>query len=116
MLQAPAGLLEATLQLRLRAAFVGSGSVRLTFVRVLLPVFVAVMKKPIWLPADTDTASAVLVMVRPGTWTQMPSRSVFWVLPDVTVAVLSMLAVWPLMVTLQGAIAPPPPAGAEVGL
>src|SRR3954447_11666000 len=98
-----------------RPVIVGSGSLRLTAVSVVLPVLVAVIVKPTGLPAPTDTLSAVLTTLSPGFVTQMPSRSVFVVLPDVTVAVLSRLAVWPLIVTVQPAIAGAPAAGGLVG-
>src|SRR5205823_5237318 len=95
----------------------GSGSLSETAVRVVLPVLLAVIVKPIWLPATTLTASAVFTRLRPGFVTQMPSRSVFVVLPVVTVAVLSRLALWPLTWIVQfGSGLAPPPAGAVVGL
>src|SRR4051812_25567562 len=95
----------------------GSGSASVTAGRTVLPVLVAVIVKPIWPPAATVVASAVLTTFRPGFVRQMPSRSVFVVAPVVTVAVLSRLAEWPLTWIVQfGSALAPPPAGAVVGL
>src|SRR2546423_15521969 len=66
MLQTPGGVLEATLQVMPRPAMTGSGSVRVTWVSACAPLLVTAIEKPIWLPAVTDGASAVLTMVRSG--------------------------------------------------
>src|SRR3954452_2788593 len=64
--QALAGELEATVHAMPRPAIVGRGSFRVTALSVVLPVFVAVIVKPIGLPAVTDTLSAVLTTLSPG--------------------------------------------------
>src|SRR3954471_11781842 len=75
------------------------------------------MVNPITPPATTVGASAVFTTVRFGFVTQMPSRSVRVVLVDVTVAVLSRFALWPLIWIRQfGSGLAAPAAGAVVGL
>jgi hypothetical protein len=47
----------------------GSGSLRVTFFATPGPLFATVIVNPIAVPALTDDASAVLLMVRFGHWT-----------------------------------------------
>src|SRR5947207_753903 len=104
-------------QLMPAPASVGSASFSTTAVAGPVPSLLTTIVNPTGLPARTLWASGTLVTLMCGLLrTQMPSRSVLVVLPDVTVAVLSRLAEWPLMVMVQSAIAGAPAAGAVVGL
>src|SRR5690349_23183165 len=100
-----------------RPASVGSASVNATALAAPEPSDFTVIVKPTGLPARTLCASAVLVTLMWGVLVrQMPSRSVRLMLPLVTVAVLSRLAVWPLIWIVQSASwLGPPAAGAVVG-
>src|SRR3954447_23043329 len=101
----------------LTLARVGSASEIATAVAAPLPSLFTVIVKPTGLPAWTLWASAVLVTVTCGVLVmQMPSRSVFEVLPVVTVAVLSRLAEWPLIWIWEFGNGAAPAAPAVVGL
>src|SRR3954454_23533487 len=99
-------------------ARVGRASLNVTAVAVPVPSLFTVIVKPAAVPATTSFESAVFVTEMCGEDVrQIPSRAVFVNEPDVTVAVLSRLALWPLTWIVHSTIGlPTPTAGAVVGL